>query len=108
MFFIRMIFSNNTTEFIPGCFETSFFKAININLFILASGRLFGQWQKAATFLTQIPQKQSLGHTLKFFSTETSWARSAQFKSHSAMKSSIFLLGWPIIFHLKHFIALQM
>jgi hypothetical protein len=32
-------------------------------------------------FFTKISQKQSLGHILKFFSAETSWARSAQFKS---------------------------
>jgi hypothetical protein len=66
--------SSYTTEFIPGCCETSFVKAIHLNLFTLASGRLFGQWQKAGTFFTKISQEQSLGHILKFFS-EASRAR---------------------------------
>ena len=82
--------------------ETSFVNAINLSLFTLASGKTLRQRQKAATFFTKIPQKQSLGHILKFFSTETSWARSAQFKSLSATKSSIFLLECPIESHLKH------
>jgi hypothetical protein len=30
MLFIRVNFSNHTTEYIPGCFETSFVKAINL------------------------------------------------------------------------------
>ena len=56
MFFIRVNFSNYTTKLIPGCFETSSFKAINLNLYNITSERLFRQWQKAATFFTQIPQ----------------------------------------------------
>jgi hypothetical protein len=42
-----------------GFFETSFVNAINLSLFTLASGRLFRQGQKVATFFTKIPQKQS-------------------------------------------------
>jgi hypothetical protein len=73
-------------------FETSFINAFDMSLFTLALARLFRQGQKAAMFFTKIPQKQSLGHILKFF-TETFWDRSMQFTSHLATKSSIFLLG---------------
>jgi hypothetical protein len=68
MLFIRL---NQRTKFLLGFFETSLVNGSNINLFTLASGRLFREGQKAATFFTKIPQKQSLGHPLKFFSTET-------------------------------------
>jgi len=78
-----MNFSNHTTEFTP-----SFFKAINLNHFTLTSGTLFGQRQKAATFFPEIPQKQSLGHILKFFFTKPPWARSEQFKLFSITKTS--------------------
>jgi hypothetical protein len=62
--FIRENFTNHKTEFIAGCFETSFFKAINLNLFALASGRFFGQWYKAATFVTKNTTKTvSTPHT---------------------------------------------
>jgi hypothetical protein len=65
--------SNHTTEFISGCFEISFANAINLNVFFtLASGGFFRQGKKAATFFTKIPQKQSLGHALAVFSSETS------------------------------------
>jgi hypothetical protein len=57
-------------------------------------------------FFTKIPQKQSLGHILKF-STETSRARSAQFKSLRATKIYILLLGWLIKPHFKHYTAFQ-
>jgi hypothetical protein len=57
---------------------------------------------KVAPLFTKILGKQSLGHTLKFFSTEASWARSTQFKSLSSPKSSIFLLGWLIKLHVKN------
>jgi hypothetical protein len=80
MFFMRL---NQRTKSIMGVSETSF---------VNASGRLFRQGQKVATFFTQIPQKQSLGHILKL-SIEASWARSALFKSFSVTKSSIFVLG---------------
>jgi hypothetical protein len=75
------------------CFETSVVNAINLIHLTLASGRLFRHRQKAATLLTKIAQEQSLGHILKFFSSETSRARLSQFKSPSATKSTIFLLG---------------
>jgi hypothetical protein len=77
-----------------GVSETSFVNAINLSLSTLVSGRVFRQRQKVATFFIKIhsSQKQSLGHILKF-STEITWARSAQFKSVSGTKSSIFLLG---------------
>jgi hypothetical protein len=95
---------NQRTKSLLGFFETSFVNAININLFTLDSGRLFRQGQKAATLFTKIPQKQSLGHILKFFSTET---KSAQFKPYSATESSIFLPGWPSKPNLKHSTAFQ-
>jgi hypothetical protein len=56
-------------------FETSFVNAVNKNFLpnlTCASGRLFRNGQKAATFFTKISQEQSLGHILKFFFTETS------------------------------------
>jgi hypothetical protein len=90
MFFMRL---NQRTKSMLGISETSFVNEIYINIDIVALGRFFRQGQKAATFFTKIPQKQSLCHTLKFFSFETSWARSAQFKSLSVAKSSIFLQG---------------
>jgi hypothetical protein len=91
---------NQTTKSLLGFFETSFVNAINTNLFTLDSGRLFRQEQKAATLFTKIPQKQSLGHILKFFFTEPTWARSAL----SGTKSSILMeeMGYPIKPHLKH------
>jgi hypothetical protein len=46
--------------------------AINLNLFTLASGRLFGQGQKAIIFFIKVSQELSLGGILKFFSSETS------------------------------------
>jgi hypothetical protein len=58
-------------------------------------------------FFTEKLQKQSLDHILKFFFTETSWAMSAQFKSLTATKSSIFLLEWLTNTHLKHTMAFQ-
>ena len=76
-----------------GRFWDFFVNAIKLSLFNLASGRLFRQGQKAVVFFTKIPQKQSLSHILKFFSAETSWARSAQFKSLATTKSTIFLPG---------------
>jgi hypothetical protein len=91
--FIRINFSNYTTEFIPGCFETLFVKTIHLNLFALASGGLFRQWQKATMFFIKISPKQSLGHILTFFSIETSWdSRPTQFKSPSALGASICLI----------------
>ena len=105
----KMIFvsSNQRIKTLLGFFETSFVNAINLSLFTLASGRLFRQCQKVATFFTKISQKQYLGYILKFFSSEASWARSAQFKSLTPTKSSIFLLRWLIEPHLKHFMAFQ-
>jgi hypothetical protein len=47
MLFMR---GNQRTKFILGFSETSFVNAIKINLFTLASGRLFRQRQKVATF----------------------------------------------------------
>jgi hypothetical protein len=54
MLFMRL---NQRTKSLLGFFEASFVNAINTNLFTLASGRLFRQGQKAATFFTKIPQK---------------------------------------------------
>jgi hypothetical protein len=54
-------------------------------------------------FFPQIPQKQLLGHILRL----ATWAKAAQFKSLTATKSSIFLLGWLIKPHLKHSMAFQ-
>jgi hypothetical protein len=51
MLFIRM---NNRTEFILGCFEILVAHAIKLNLFTLASGRLFEQEKKTTTFFTKI------------------------------------------------------
>jgi hypothetical protein len=90
LLFIRL---NQRKKSLFGFLETSFVTAINLSLFTLASGRLFRQGQKVATFFTKIPQKQSLCHILKFFSFEIAWARSTQFKLLPATKSSIFLLG---------------
>jgi hypothetical protein len=84
---------NQRTKFLLGCFEMSSVNANNINLFNLASGRFFRQGQKAAIFFKKIPQKQPLCHIQKFFS-ETTWARSTQLKSLTAIKFSIFLLAW--------------
>lgn len=53
-------------------FEISSADTINPKLFSLASGKLFGQGQKAATYFTKISQEQSLGKILNFFSPETS------------------------------------
>jgi hypothetical protein len=64
-----------------GFFEISFVNAVNVNLFALASGRLFRHGPKSSHVFHQILTKQCLGHILKFFSSETSWVRSAQFKS---------------------------
>jgi hypothetical protein len=80
--------------------ETSFVNAINTNLFTLVSCRLFRQGPKAATFFTKILQKQSLCHILKFFSTETSWTRSAQFKSLTAT-------GFHILTRMAHLAQLN-
>ena len=90
--FISVNSNNHTTEFITGCFYMSFINAISINLSTLASDSLFRQGQKA-TFFTKIPQKQSLGYILKFFSSETSCAGSALCKSLSATKSNMSPLG---------------
>ena len=49
---------------------------------------------------------KAMGHILIFF-TETTRAKHPQFKSPSATKSSIVLLGWPIKPHLKHPTTLQ-
>ena len=46
-------------------------------------------------------------HILKFFSIETSWVRSTQFKSSSGPISYIFPLGWSIKSHLKHSMTVQ-
>ena len=70
MLFIRLSFSNHTTEFTPGFFKTFFFKAVYLNLFILTSGRLFEKGQKADMFFNKILQDQSPNHIL-IFSTET-------------------------------------
>jgi hypothetical protein len=50
MLFVRV---NQRTKPILGIFETSFVNAINLNLFTLASDRLFRQGQKAAIFFTK-------------------------------------------------------
>jgi hypothetical protein len=62
---------NQRTESLLGVSEISFVNINNINLLALVLGRLFRQGQKAATFYTKISQKQSLGHTLKFFSLKS-------------------------------------
>ena len=54
-----------------GISKTSGIHVINLILFSLASDRLFKKGFKVATLLTKIPQKQSLSHFLKLFSTET-------------------------------------
>ena len=54
-----------------GISKTSGRNAINLILFSLASDRLFKKGFIVATLLTKIPQKQSLSHILKLFSTET-------------------------------------
>ena len=95
------------TEFMMGVSETSFINAIDLSLFNLASGTPSTQEQKVAKFFIKIPQKPVLRHILKYFSSETSWARSVQFKLLSATNSSIFLLGGPIKPHLKHSTAFQ-
>jgi hypothetical protein len=84
MLFMRL---NQRTKCMMGISETSFVDAINRSLFTLASGRHFRQGQKVP-IPHQNTIKQSLGHILKFFSTETSWARSTWFKSLTATKSS--------------------
>jgi hypothetical protein len=81
---------NQRTKSLLGFVQTFFDNAVNINLLTLASGRLFREEYKAATFYTKISKEQSLSHILKFFSSETSRARLPQFKSSSANKSSIF------------------
>jgi hypothetical protein len=48
---------NQRTKSLLGFCETSFVNAINPLLFTLASGKLFRQGQKVATFFTKIPQK---------------------------------------------------
>ena len=54
-----------------GISKTSGIHVINLILFSLASDRLFKKGFIVATLLTKIPQKQSLNHILKLFSTET-------------------------------------
>ena len=95
------------TEFMMGVSETSFINAIDLSLFNLASGTPSTQEQKVAKFFIKIPQKPVLCHILKYFSSETSWARSVQFKLLSATNSSIFLLGGPIKPHLKQSTSFQ-
>jgi hypothetical protein len=77
MLFMRL---KQRTNSLLGSFENSFVNSIDINLFPLASGRLFQQGQKAAIFFTKVPQNQSLCHILKFFFLETAWDRSAPFR----------------------------
>jgi hypothetical protein len=86
MLFMR---PNQRTKSLLDLSETSFVSAININLFTLASARLFRQEQKAATFYIRISQNS----LLKFFSSKPCRARLPQFKSPSATKPSIFLQG---------------
>jgi hypothetical protein len=62
---------NQRTKSMLAISETSFVNVIKINIFALALCRLFRQDKKGATFFTKIPQKQSLRHILKFFSSET-------------------------------------
>jgi hypothetical protein len=88
-----------------GYFEISFVNAINLNLFTLASGRLFREEQNVTTFYTKL-SKQSLGHILKF-SSEISSARTPQFQSPSTPLPSMLLVGWHTKPHLKHFTAFQ-
>jgi hypothetical protein len=73
---------NQRRKSLLGFSETTIVHVININLFTLASGRLFRQGKKQH-ILRQNTTKQSLVDILKFSSTETSWARFAQFKSLS-------------------------
>jgi hypothetical protein len=63
--------------------ETSFVRPIYLSLFSLASNR-FQTKAKSSQVLQQNTTKQSLGHILKF-STETSSARSIEFKSLSVV-----------------------
>ena len=67
------------------------FKALKACTAQLAQAKSSDKGKNVATFFIKIPQKQSLGHMLKF-STETSWARSAQFKSLSV--SSLLYSYW--------------
>jgi hypothetical protein len=52
----RENFNNHTKEFKLGCLKIFFANASNLNIFTLASGRLFGQWQKTATSITKTLQ----------------------------------------------------
>lgn len=55
-----------------GYFEVTFVNAVNLIFFILASGTLFRQGQRAATFFNKLAQDQTLRNILKVFSFETS------------------------------------
>ena len=65
-----------------GIAETSFVNEINLSLFTLVSlSQTFQTRAKSIHILYQNNTKQSLHHSLKYFSSGTSWARLAQFKS---------------------------
>ena len=53
MLFTRENFSNHTTEFTPGCFKTSCFKAIKLNFFTLVSGQTLWTMARSSHILRQ-------------------------------------------------------
>ena len=53
MLFISENFSNHTTEFTPGCFKTSCFKAIKLNFFTLVSGQTLWTMARSSHILRQ-------------------------------------------------------
>ena len=78
LMFIRVNANSHITESVLGFFQTSSANRICRKLFTLASGRLFRQGQKAATFFTELTQDQSLGHILIFSFFETSSSEHCQ------------------------------
>lgn len=82
---------NHSTESKLDCFEISLVNAINLSLFNLASESL-AKGKKQPHSSPKYHKKQSLGHILTLFSSETAWARSVHFESLLAPMFSIFLL----------------
>jgi hypothetical protein len=79
----------------------------NLNLFILASGRLFGQWAKSSPISHQNTTKiVFMPHTKILFH----WNLLDQVCTVQVTlsnKVSCILLGWPIMVHLKHSTTFQ-
>lgn len=113
--FIRVTTNIHMTVSILGSFEISSANGTNLKHFTLASGRLFGQGQKADTSFTKIPQEWFLGNntkilwnllrsplTVRFYERLLVKVQHSFIQSHSPPLPSMFLLGWLSKQHLMH------